>query len=524
MRDADLIGESVPAPIVVYDPLVSESSRVWGDGASYRAHGASENGKWFATLDDHRVVSLWDVAQERVVNKISLPAQDLGHMFSLTVSNDGRLVAWTLHRTNRQNDDAGAMLWEVDSGLLRRFPDLPDALAVLFSPQGDRLAQVSNLQGEWQIRTWFIGTSPSKPFQQSVRFTPQYRAVYSPDGEVLSSTAWDGRVYQDIDARVRKKVRSFVAHPGQVRALAYTADGNAMLTGGEDEAIKIWDSRSNTLRATFPSLNATVEKLVLDRDERWLGVLLDGGPMTIWRIPTREEINTSSDLLLTRLEMAGSRGQWERASRVVEEMSGIRDQRPERQLAVLALRGDWERFYRVRTEIANAVGDPENVVDIWALAWAYVCPPEKIDLSRARLLAGRLYQAGDRIVTGLTISQGCAAILAHADLRDGQPSKTLEAVQHLNKYESVLAPFVRILSPALEALALHALDREEEARLALISAREMWQVNGPEFDLEQGVRYWSAYAYSFQLLTEAEQTIEGKVSSVFGKLDAKLDE
>src|SRR5688572_28322565 len=74
-------------------------------------------------------------------------------------------------------------------------------------------------------------------------------------------------------------------HMAIIKGLAFTRDGNHIISGGDDKVVRIWDWRAGktvrTIRGQIgPGLEGKVYALALSPDERWLAV---GGWMGYYR-------------------------------------------------------------------------------------------------------------------------------------------------------------------------------------------------------------------------------------------------
>ena len=70
------------------------------------------------------------------------------------------------------------------------------------------------------------------------------------------------------------RVRSWVAHEGEVRALALSRDGQLLATGGTDKLAKIWDVRTGKLKASLDSHVGTVSALAFASSGAWLATAM----------------------------------------------------------------------------------------------------------------------------------------------------------------------------------------------------------------------------------------------------------
>jgi WD40 repeat protein len=133
-----------------------------------------------------------------------------------------------------------------------RFPDLPEGLAavlgsgparhwgragrVTLSPDGKTLASASV-----RVRLWDAATL--RPLAALEGHANGVTALaFSADGKRLASGGWDGelRVW-DLGGDQPKNLGSVQGHAEAVRCLGFSPDGKTLASGGSDALVKLWD-------------------------------------------------------------------------------------------------------------------------------------------------------------------------------------------------------------------------------------------------------------------------------------------
>jgi hypothetical protein len=222
----------------------------------YDALGLSPNGRRLLTFRtasarDAFGIELWDTATGRKMADWQVPSQLRIPLVRPSFSADGRLVACGVEFST--SPSRLLFIWEVASGRVLHYLDIRPlfkglnfgsnylGLAV-FAPDGKRVfvalgggvgvCDVASgaWQAFWQVRQ---GSDSPVPLVRSLAI----RA----DGRLLAIGV-DGKVGV-LDTRTGRELACWEAHEGRVTALAFSPDGQTLVSGNSQGVVKAWDLR-----------------------------------------------------------------------------------------------------------------------------------------------------------------------------------------------------------------------------------------------------------------------------------------
>lgn len=213
-----------------------ELRQLLGHGKGVTALTFTTDGKGLVSGGKDETVRLWDVASGRETR------QFLGHddiVITVAASPDGKLLASTGH-------DKTVRLWATATGdQLRVLVELKEVFALAFSPDGKMLATGS--RGATQLLDVATG---KVIFSASYDNDPVHALAFSADGKLLATTK------EVIELVTRQSRYEFARALGRGRAVVFSPDGQALVTGGNSVALVHWLGGTPEGSQPAPSLSA----------------------------------------------------------------------------------------------------------------------------------------------------------------------------------------------------------------------------------------------------------------------------
>ncbi|MGE5185780.1 MAG: protein kinase domain-containing protein [Acidobacteriota bacterium] len=237
-----------------------------GLGGTVRTAVYSQDGTRVVTASDDKLVALWDAATGTQLAKL-----DANGPQRLARTRDRALVvtAWKDEVAVRRTNDLEVVTrWPMTP------PIRPTAVAIA---EGGRRVVVGDITGSVHVLTADgVKHEASSPFQ-----VPVTAVAISADGETWAASSADGHLQV---VRKAAPARDLVHGPEQVQAIALTADGAQLASGGDDGVVKLWPTDGDQPPRALHGHAKPIRALAFSGDGTRLASASDDTTLRLWSV------------------------------------------------------------------------------------------------------------------------------------------------------------------------------------------------------------------------------------------------
>ncbi|NQU25418.1 MAG: protein kinase [Candidatus Nealsonbacteria bacterium] len=242
----------------------------------------SPDGTIVASSGGDHIVKLWNAVTGEFITELK------GHtdtVWSLAYSPDGKKLA-------SSGASGELLLWDLET---QRAESLEghvgkDILSVKFSPDGRFLASGG---GTWhtfgEVKLWSVTSSAPECVRTFEQADIVYCVAFSPNGETLAVVDdFRAGIVKLWDIPSRRKPLILQGH-GFISTVAFTPDGNRVVTGSANGTIKFWHSSNGEEIGTI-RVDEQIRSIAIFPDGSGMVSASNEGWIRVWDVASGEEI------------------------------------------------------------------------------------------------------------------------------------------------------------------------------------------------------------------------------------------
>lgn len=233
----------------------------------------SPDGQTLASAGKDKTIKLWNTRTGQLA-PVQLPDEHKDEVWRVAFSPDGKLLA-------SAGKDKTLRLWDVSNDWLSRplIGHTDEVLALAFAPDGSTLASTGY---DGRLLLWDVHGG-AKPEELRKYARALYSVAFSPDGKYLVCAGEDGSIKRwrrQSQSEKWEEVEPLERHTNWVLSLAVSPDSKLLVSIGKDDKILLWDLQAGASKPLNEQVTGT-RAIAFSSDGQ---TLVSGGEDTIVRV------------------------------------------------------------------------------------------------------------------------------------------------------------------------------------------------------------------------------------------------
>jgi WD40 repeat protein len=226
------------------------------------------DGRWIVSAGADSTIKVWNASARQLVRTLEL---DGGQITALAAEGQRALTG---------HKDGVVALWDLETGdkiaSFRR--NEASIWAVAFAGGPDRFAAAGH---DWAVALFDTRVTPGSLHLLAGHENAVQALAYSASGPYLASGGAD-RTVKLWDATTLSLIRTYRGHSDFVTAAAFTPDGRILAAATLDGIIRLWSTASNHTHRILRGHKGRITALAFSPDGELLASAGDGGEVRLW--------------------------------------------------------------------------------------------------------------------------------------------------------------------------------------------------------------------------------------------------
>jgi WD40 repeat protein/serine/threonine protein kinase len=236
-------------------------------------------------------LDVWDLQTRTAKYGVRTPIT--GWSSGLAFSRDGRRIALSYGHPRARSE---VQVLDAATGAVEGRIDVApeEVVDVALSPDGTQVAAAFGSFDAFemnprpgQTRVWDVRTGKLL-FVLGGHSQPLIAVAWSPDGQQIVSGGWD-QVVKIWDVKTRRELRTLRGHRQVIRDLVFSHDGRRLASSSADASTKIWDPLTGEELLTLRGHRSALNSVAFSPDGRQLATTSDDGDVKIWDATAGQE-------------------------------------------------------------------------------------------------------------------------------------------------------------------------------------------------------------------------------------------